>query len=204
MRRRGDASVPLAHRSSGSRGPSAQSAAGPHPLLLLHVEGARDTSAATVDVFGHGRAATEEEIISQLRGAMIDDLNVKFEGALLHDLVGSPAMPVLPPSVGGPTSSGEAKQSALSALLAMRAKEIQSKQREKRKRASRQIISAYQQQVARLQAALIRQLSDLGTASQRAVEAEMQALMQLGLPAIQHILSDGAGLADNINMAQGL
>ena len=95
-------------------------------------------------------------------------------------------------------------QSALSALLAMRAKEIQSKQREKCKRASRQIISAYQQQVARLQAALIRQLSDLGTASQRAVEAEMQALMQLGLPAIQHILSDGAGLADNINMAQGL
>ena len=83
----GDASVPLAHpleRLAWTLSPGAPQ--GRTHSSSCTSEGARDTSAATVDVFGHGRAATEEEIISQLRGAMIDDLNVKFEGALPHDL----------------------------------------------------------------------------------------------------------------------
>ena len=76
----------------------------------------------------------------------------------------------------------------------MRAGEIEEAQREHCARASRQLIAAYQQQVAKLQAALVRQLGEIGAAAQRNVQTELQAFMQLGLPAIQHILSDSSSL----------
>ena len=38
----------------------------------------------------------------------------------------------------------------------------------------------------------MRQLSDLGAAAERSVHVELQAFMQNGLPAIQHLLSEGA------------
>ena len=71
----------------------------------------------------------------------------------------------------------------------MRAKEIEATQREQCVKTSRQLVSAYQQQVARLQAALVRQLTEVSENAQRNVHAELQAFMQLGLPAIQHILT---------------
>ena len=40
-------------------------------------------------------------------------------------------------------------------------------------------------------------------ASQRSVESEIQAFMQLGLPAIQHILSQDAALANGVQQGQG-
>ena len=63
-------------------------------------------------------------------------------------------------------------------------------------------MATYQQQVAKLQSALVRQLGELGMTSQRAIEAELQAFMQLGLPAIQHILSESSALSGKAERAQ--
>jgi hypothetical protein len=160
---------------------------------------ARDQGSRTsldVDVFRDGAAVGDVELIAQLRGQMMHDLRFDDRVYLLRETRASA------PKRADEVSSGiDAKRDALSALLTMRSHQIEATQREKCTHASRQLITAYQQQVARLQAALIRQLSELGATAQRNVESEVQAFMQLGLPAIQHILSDHSSLAAKVEDA---
>ena len=158
-----------------------------------------------VDIFGR----SEEEVIGQLRAQMVDDLSYRHE-SMRTDASSFMAYRPPPPSaalaqllpVADAMGGGEAKRDALSALLSMKTREIEATQRERCARASRQLMNTYQQNVARLQAALIKNLSELGAAGERAVDAEMQAFMQLGLPAIQHILTDSAALQAEHNSCE--
>ena len=56
--------------------------------------------------------------------------------------------------------------------------------------------------MGRLQAALVKQLGELGAAAERSVQSELQAFMQLGLPAIQHILSDNSSFVEKAGDAE--
>ena len=144
-----------------------------------------------VDVYlPQGGAVAEAAIIGQLRSTLVQDL--RFDAS---------AAPSAPPHAT-PTALVESltahvepsKRDALSALLSLRAKEIEDAQRERCARASRQLVISYQQQVARLQATLVTKLGELGEAAQKNVEGELQQFMRLGLPAIQATLTDSAAL----------
>jgi hypothetical protein len=156
-----------------------------------------------VELLREGRAVTEDQLIAQLRNSFVSDLGYAEQhrtsqdaastvGAAASAAVSAFQAPSLGPiHIGGGASDADAalKRNALSSLLSMRAKEIEATQREQCVKTSRQLVSAYQQQVARLQAALVRQLTEVSENAQRNVHAELQAFMQLGLPAIQHILT---------------
>ena len=90
------------------------------------------------------------------------------------------------PLVNDSSASG-----VLSSLLGMRSKEIEHRERDRCAHESRQLLAGYQQQVSLLQAKLVRDLQQLNDAAARNTSSEVQAFMQLGLPAIQSLLSDG-------------
>ena len=148
------------------------------------------TSASFVSDLGYAEQhRASQDKASQDRASQYATSTV---GAAASAAVSAFQAPSLGPiHIGGGASDADAalKRNALSSLLSMRAKEIEATQREQCVKTSRQLVSAYQQQVARLQAALVRQLTEVSENAQRNVHAELQAFMQLGLPAIQHILT---------------
>ena len=148
------------------------------------------TSASFVSDLGYAEQhRASQDKASQDRASQYATSTV---GAAASAAVSTLQAPSLGPMhIGGGASDADAalKRNALSSLLSMRAKEIEATQREQCVKTSRQLVSAYQQQVARLQAALVRQLTEVSENAQRNVHAELQAFMQLGLPAIQHILT---------------
>ena len=154
-----------------------------------------------VDVYrGRNEAAGEAQIIAQMRDTMMRDL--RFREATSTAKVGAAGRPhplvqnwesEAAASHLAADDDGVAKRDALSALLALRAKEIEEVQRERCAHASQKLVIAYQQQVAQLQAALVKKLEELGEAAERNTERELNEFIQSGLPAIQSILSaDGA------------
>ena len=166
--------------------------------------------AESMELLRDGRAVSEDALIAQLRSGFVSDLSYADKGgapsaavkpnaaataaaavSAVHSSQASSqaSMALLGNFGGADEGDGAAKRNALSSLLAMRAKEIEATQREQCAKASRQLVEAYQQNVARLQAVLVRQLTNVSEAAQRNTHSELQAFMQLGLPAIQHILS---------------
>jgi uncharacterized protein len=125
-----------------------------------------------VELLREGRAVTEDQLIAQLRNSFVSDLGYAEQhrtsqdaastvGAAASTAVSAFQAPSLGPIyIGGGASDADAalKRNALSSLLSMRAKEIEATQREQCVKTSRQLVSAYQQQVARLQAALAERL----------------------------------------------
>jgi hypothetical protein len=118
-----------------------------------------------VELLREGRAVTEDQLIAQLRNSFVSDLGYAEQhrtsqdaastvGAAASAAVSAFQAPSLGPiHIGGGASDADAalKRNALSSLLSMRAKEIEATQREQCVKTSRQLVSAYQQQVARLQ-----------------------------------------------------
>ena len=64
------------------------------------------------------------------------------------------------------------------------------------------LVQAYQEQLARMQSDLVQQLSELSRQSRQGARDEIEALVQLGVPAIEHILS--GSLAAGPDVAQSL
>ena len=165
-----------------------------------------------VHVMRGGSALGEEALLAQLRHGMRRDLDflpptarMTSEGIATRErqAVGREPLASIPAHRDGNIGSqSDAKRDALSALLSLRAKEIETAHHQRSQQAARHLVATYQQQVAKLQSALVRQLGELGMTSQRAIEAELQAFMQLGLPAIQHILSESSALSGKAERAQ--
>ena len=187
---------------------AAEAAAAPPPRVASASLGARRAAAAAprpaaaagdscTDVHllagepAVSRAVSASGVASQLRGRFVEDLSLRFA-----DSAGAPPPAPPPPHAAALSGVPGDKRTALAQLLAMRSSEIEAHERQKCAAAARVLTTAYQEQVSRLQAALVTQLAELGRESTRAIQAETQAFLQLGLPAIQHILSDGGLLAE--------
>jgi hypothetical protein len=111
-----------------------------------------------------------------------------------------PAPPPVPPApalggLGGCANAADAKRQALTGLVTCRAKEIEELHRGRAQEAASRLVAAYQQQLARLQSELVNQLAELGRHTRQDVRGEIEALVQLGVPAIEHILA-GSRVAD--------
>ena len=137
-------------------------------------------------------------LLAELRPQFVADIRFAERAATQNAPSAAPPPPPPPPQAppvaapwgaDGGYAGGNDPQSTLAHLLAVRSREIEASHRERCKQSSQQLVRAYQQQMAQLQASLLTELAELGEASQRQMQHELDGFMREGLPAIQSILA---------------